>query len=114
MHRSLVVLGVLVAACGTPRPAELGPNALELCVQNETIGYGNVVARAAQTRFDVQPGQQMCKQVNAVGGGVALQAQTTAGGAAGPLSFRRTLTSPFGCWRWVLNNSRATSLAPCD
>ncbi|MBA3969435.1 MAG: hypothetical protein H0X52_04975 [Gemmatimonadetes bacterium] len=114
MRRSLVFLVVLAAACGSRRPGTAEPNVLQLCVQNETVGYGSVTARAGPTRFNVQSGREVCRRLQSIGSGVVLQAQTLGGGAAGPLSFRTTLPSPFGCWRWRLTNTPPTSLVPCD
>ena len=114
MNRCFVVLALLLAACGPRRTGSMDSNAAELCVQNETVGYGNVVARAGPIRFDVQPGQEVCKRLAGVGSGFTLTARTTGGGAAGPLAFRRELPSPFGCWLWRLDNSRISTLEPCD
>lgn len=90
------------------------PSGLTLCVQNETVGYSNVIARAGPTRFDVLPGREVCKRLNTSQAGIVLQAQTTGGGASGPLAFRSRLPSPFGCWRWRLDNSRVGTLTPCE
>ena len=111
----LLLLPPLLAGCygrrgGTPE------NALTLCVENATAGYGNVIARAELTRFDVMPGQTVCKRVSPASVRVVLTAATTSGGAAGPLRYSVDLpsTAP-GCWRWRLGNSQATQadLIPC-
>lgn len=113
MTRLLVVLAiVLLAACGKQRPGSLSPTESELCVANETIGYGNVVARVGTTRFDVQSGRTECKRIN-IAAGTLVQATTTAGGAAGRLAFRARLPGSSGCWLWKLENSGLSSLFPC-
>lgn len=110
----LALLAVLLlAACGRQRPGDLSPAEAELCVANETVGYGNVIARAQTTRFDVQSGHTECKRINLLAGTV-IQAATTAGGASGRLSFRTRLPGTPGCWLWRLENSGLSSLFPCE
>ncbi len=113
MSRTLVLLALLLSACGRQRPGAVTPFGLELCVENATVGYGHVIARAGPTRFDVQPGRVVCKRVSATGG-TNLVAPTFSGGAAGPLAFRRRLPGTSGCWHWRLENARVSDLYPCD
>ena len=113
MTRPLVLLVLLLAACGRQRPGTVSPYESELCVANETVGYGNIIARAGPTRFDVQPGQTECKRIS-IAAGTVLQAASTAGGAAGRLSFRSRLPGTPGCWRWRLDNSGVGTLFPCE
>jgi hypothetical protein len=114
-----VLLLVLTAACGSLfRRSEDAPGAarLRLCVQNETVAYGNIIARANLVRFDVMPGQTECKQLSSASPSIALTARTTGGGRAGPLSYRATLqTGGFSCWVWKLSDSPASTadLVPC-
>lgn len=113
----LLLLLLLLGACGSFLKRRGTPRSeLWLCVQNETTGYGNVIARAGLIRFDVMPGREECKRITDEPT-VTLSAVTTSGGIAGPLAFRTTLqTGGARCWRWRLSNSRASAvdLTPCD
>jgi hypothetical protein len=90
---------------------------LQLCIQNETVGYGSLVAHAGLIRFDVTSGQEVCKRIAEISSTLDVTAQTLGGGAAGPLSFRASV--PAGgarCWRWRLTNAPGSEadLIPCD
>ena len=120
MRRATVSLLLLTAACGgsLPRGAQnAAAQPLRVCVQNETVAYGNIVAYAGMTRYDVMSGREVCKRVIASEPTIVLRAQTTAGGAAGPLSYSTRLQPGISsCWRWRLTDSPASSgdLLPCD
>ena len=89
---------------------------LRLCVQNATVAYGNLVARAGIVRFDVLPGQEVCKRVAIAGASVPLRAVTTGGGSGGPRSYAADLLPGTStCWVWRLSDSpaSATNLMPC-
>jgi hypothetical protein len=114
MHRcAAVLLLFLAAACGPFfRPGEDGAagDRLTLCVENATIAYGNLVARAGPVRFDVMPGQRVCKPLMATGGFIPLRASTTGGGIGGPRTYEARLpVSGYLCWRWRLTDSPASS-----
>lgn len=122
MRRGAAVLLVCVAACGPFfRPAEGDDDApprerLRLCVENATVAYGNLIARAGQVRFDVMPGQQVCKQVLEGGGYVDLRATTTGGGLSGPRRYQAQMpVGSYRCWLWRLTDSPASAgdLGPC-
>jgi hypothetical protein len=119
MRRSAAAVLLWLTACAHgPRTggASAVSDQLQLCVQNETVGYGNIVAHAGMVRFDVMPGQQVCKRVPGPGPMIALQATTTGGGAAGPLSYASRLQVGAGrCWTWRLTESPASAydLTPC-
>ena len=119
MNRLAMLALLGLAACGAFRRDNDSPTAqrLRLCVQNATVGYGNITAHADLVRFDVMPGQQVCKMVPAAGPSLALTAQTLGGGASGPLRYATRLqhAGP-GCWRWRLTASRTSSidLLPCE
>lgn len=119
MPRFPIVLVLALAACAPSRrgsAADSGDGIL-FCVQNAAVGYGNIVARAGMVRMDVLPGQEECRRVPNSGGRIALRAETSAGGAAGRLSYATTLQPGMNsCWRWRLTNQRASSgdLVPCD
>jgi hypothetical protein len=90
---------------------------LTLCVRNETVAHGNIVARASLVRYDVMPGEQVCKRLIESGPAVELQAVTTGGGVAGPRRYSARLdTGGSRCWRWRLTDSPASAvdLMPCD
>lgn len=93
------------------------PEPLTLCVQNETVAYGNIVARAALVRFDVMPGERVCKRLLATGPAIGLTAVTTGGGVSGPRRYATRLDAGGSrCWRWRLTDSPASAvdLMPCD
>ncbi len=118
MHRPAAVLLLGLASCGPFfRPGEeADPDRLTLCIENATIAYGNLVARAGPIRYDVMPGQQVCKPVMGTGPYVALQAVTTGGGIEGPHRYAERLQiGGFRCWRWRLTDSPASAadLGPC-
>jgi hypothetical protein len=119
MHRCAAVLLLTLAACGPFfRRGEEPPDRarLTLCVQNGTVAYGNLVARAGAVRFDVMPGQQVCKQLIGTGGFITLRAATIGGGSAGPRRYDASLpVGGYGCWLWRLTDSPASSadLGPC-
>lgn len=119
MHRCAAVLLLCLTACGPLfRRGEnaADPDRLTLCVRNGTVAYGNIVARAGQVRFDVMPGQQVCKPLIATGPAITLRAVTTGGGLAGPRTYEeRLLGGGWGCWVWRLTDSPASAadLGPC-
>ncbi|HET7459692.1 MAG TPA: hypothetical protein VFJ82_00535 [Longimicrobium sp.] len=118
MKRIGVALLLLAGACSVFRRDPESPSAqrLRLCVQNATVGYGNIVAHADIVRFDVMPGQEVCKMVPASGGSMVLTAATSGGGTTGPLTYSTRLqTTGAGCWRWRLTDSRSSSIdvVPC-
>lgn len=119
MMRIAALAAIGLAACGplARGSGEAGDERLRLCVQNATVGYGNIVARAGLTRFNVMPGQEQCRPVSVTGMAIELRATTTGGGSLGPLSYAERL-QPGGsdCWRWRLGNASATSadLMPCE
>ncbi|HET6232159.1 MAG TPA: hypothetical protein VFE05_18945 [Longimicrobiaceae bacterium] len=121
LGRFLTVVLIFAAACGPLRhgsapEADSGP--LRLCVRNATVGYGTLVARAGSTRFDVDPGSEVCKPLMGITQAtVVLRARTNGGGSAGPLSYGTTLLpGTSSCWRWRLGNSASTQLdlLPCE
>lgn len=118
MDRLAVFALLGLAACGAFRRENDSPTAqrLRLCVQNATVGYGNITAHADLVRFDVMPGQEVCKMVPASGPSLMLTASTMGGGTTGPLRYGTRLqpTGP-GCWRWRLTDSPTSSidLLPC-
>lgn len=118
MHRLTTVPLLCLAACGPffkPSDEPHEPS-LTLCVQNETVAYGNIVARAGMVRFDVMPGQEVCKPLIGTGGYVSLRASTTGGGASGPRHYEQRMPiGGFRCWRWRLTDSPASAadLGPC-
>lgn len=121
MKRVTASLLLILAACATGRQGDDGdnppPEPLRLCVENATAAYGNIIARAGLVRFDVMPGQRVCKPVIVTGSALPLRASTTGGGTAGPLSYaERLLPGGSGCWRWRLTDSPASAvdLMPCD
>ena len=119
MHRCAAVLLLCLGACGPffrrgDRAHER--ERLTLCVRNATIAYGNLVARAGPVRFDVMPGQQVCKPLIGSGGYIQLRAVTTGGGIGGPRRYEERLPiSGYACWLWRLTDSPASSadLGPC-
>ncbi|HEU4557837.1 MAG TPA: hypothetical protein VFS20_08300 [Longimicrobium sp.] len=119
MNRLAVLALLGLAACGAFRRENDSPTAqrLRLCVQNATVGYGNITAHADLVRFDVMPGQEVCKMVPASGPSLVLTASTMGGGTTGPLRYGTRLqpTGP-GCWRWRLSDSPTSSidLLPCE
>lgn len=123
MIRSTAAVLLLLTACASlgrgndEEEDEAPPEPLTLCVQNETVAHGNIVARAALVRFDVMPGAEVCKRVLASGPAIGLQASTTGGGLAGRQSYAARLdTGGSRCWRWTLTDSPASAvdLMPCD
>lgn len=119
MRRFAVIPVLCLAACGSLRrgegAADAGP--LRVCVRNATAGYGNVIAHVSFVRYDVAPGEEVCKSVPGGDPTVALRAVTIGGGAAGPLSYATTLrTGGSSCWRWTLGNlpAAAANATPCD
>jgi hypothetical protein len=119
MMRIAALTAIGLAACGplARGSGEADDERLRLCVQNATVGYGNIVARAGLTRFNVMPGQEQCRQVTATSIALELRATTTGGGSQGPLSYAERLQpGGSGCWRWRLGNARSSSadLMPCE
>lgn len=114
MRRSLVLLPLLLAACAGAQSGGGTSNALTLCIENATAGYGNVVARVESARFEVLPGRTLCRELNPASATPRLTAVTTSGGAAGPLRFATMLPSSGGCWHWRLSGHAEGALLPCD
>jgi len=117
--RQIVAAALLaLPACKPQQPgAGPAPQSVRLCVQNETVAYGNVIAYAGPVRFEVMPGREVCKQLSERGPFVQLRAVTTAGSAHGPLSFAARLqVDATRCWAWRLTEGPGGSgdLSPCD
>lgn len=106
-----------VAACAPRQPAE-NPSAASptrLCVRNEAAAHGNIIARAGLVRFDVLPGQMVCKRVTFSGTTLQLTARAPGGGLLQPLTASAQLQSTGStCWRWRIMGSPATVLSPCN
>jgi hypothetical protein len=85
MKRIATLAVISLAACGplARGNGEAGEERLRLCVQNATVGYGNIVARAGITRFNVMPGQEQCRPVAVTGIALELRAETTGGAPKG-------------------------------
>lgn len=119
MWRCAAVLLLCLTGCGPFfRRGDEPParDRLTLCVQNATIAYGNLVARAGPVRFDVLPGEQVCKPLIGTGPYIQLRAVTTGGGIAGPRRYEERLPiTGYDCWLWRLTDSPASSadLGPC-
>lgn len=119
MTRLAAVALLGLAACGPffKRGEGGESNRTTLCVVNATVAYGTLVARAGLVRFDVMPGEEVCKPVIVTGSDVVLRAQTIGGGAAGPRRYAERFTlAGSRCWRWRLTDSPASSgdLFPCE
>ena len=119
MKRIASAVLLSLAACGTGMRSgdEPAGERLQLCVQNGTTAYGNIIARAGLVRFDVMPGREVCKPLPTAGPTVRLLAETTGGGSRGPITYATTLqTGNVLCWRWRLTETptSATDLRPCD
>lgn len=119
MKQLYAFLLLSLAACAARNGDEdqPAPEPLRLCVENATAAHGAITARAGLVRFDVMPGERVCKPLIATGASIALQARTIGGGARGPLRYAERL-QPGGsrCWRWRLTDSATSSmdLMPCD
>lgn len=117
MPKPLMVLCLLLAACSRGRGPAGSPadEALQLCVENATSGYGNITAIANSVRYTVSPGETICRPLGVASSRVRLRATSTGGGIAGPLSFVDELDPlHYRCWRWTLTNARVSArLQPC-
>jgi hypothetical protein len=109
-----VTLVVLAACASSGGSAAYDPNAVTLCIENTTVGYGNVVAYASTVRFTVYPGEQVCRQVRPTGGGLPIRASTSGGGMTGPLRFSFTLPGSSACWHWRVSSARGLDVVSCD
>src|SRR5690606_14593713 len=106
--RLLVVLLAILTAAGCSRggaPGAYDPNAVRFCIENTTVGYGNVVAVVGSTRFTIYPGEEVCRNVHATAGGLAIRASTTGGGMTGPLRYSFTLPGGVYCWHWRVSSA---------
>ena len=114
------VLGIaMAAACARNPRGEAAPAGarIRLCVRNEAAASGNIVARAGLVRFDVMPGEEVCKEVTPTEPSLVLRAETVGGGANGPVRYANRLQAgSSGCWRWRLTEvpGSALDLLPCD
>ena len=80
MRVLLLALLLLLSACASGGRRGYDPNAVRMCIQNETVGYGNVVAYVNTMRFTVAPGEEECRNVSGSAAGLTIRASTTAGG----------------------------------
>ena len=111
---SLFVL-IAAAACASGRaPGAYDPNAVRMCIENTTVGYGNVTAMVGSTRFNVYSGEEVCKNVHAMAGGLSVRAATSGGGATGPLRFSFMLPGGTYCWHWRVTTARTLDIVDCD
>ena len=115
---SVALIVLLLAGCwpfGGGSSGEFGPGDLVVCVQNELAGYGNVVARAGGTRYDVMPGETACRRIISADARLTLTATTQGGGVRGPLSISEPLPSSGpGCWLWRLGPGQSSAALPLD
>jgi hypothetical protein len=110
----LVVALLGLAACASSGQAGYDPNAVRMCIENTTVGYGNVVAMVGSTRFTVYPGEEVCREVRGAVGGLSIRAGTTGGGATGPLRYAFTLPGGTSCWHWRVTSARTLDIVSCD
>jgi hypothetical protein len=111
----LVVAILLAAACGPGRaPGAYDPNAIRVCIENITVGYGDLVAMVGTTRFRVSPSDEVCRNVRATAGGLPIRAQTTSGGGTGPLRYAFTLPGGTYCWHWRVSSAPTLDVVSCD
>ena len=116
MRLPLVLIFLVLAACAQQPGGQSTPgNAMTLCIENATAGYGNVVARVEAARYEVIPGRTMCRTVSLASATPRISATTTGGGTSGPLRFSLSLPStPGACWRWRLSGANSEGdLLPC-
>ena len=121
MTRWMTTIGIAAitaAACAPPRPGEARPtHSLKLCVTNDAVAYGNIIARSGPVRMTVMPGEEICRRGPTTGPYLEVSAVTTGGGQRGPISYaNRIAIGPEQCWRWRLTESRASGgdLTPCE
>lgn len=114
MRWSLVLLLLVLSGCARNRAGGVD-NSLTLCIENATAGYGNIVARVEAARFEVRPGQTLCRRIGTAANSPRLTASTVGGGMLGPLRFATSL--PGGgdaCWHWRLSSRDVQgALFPC-
>lgn len=108
------LLMVLCAACASRGAATYDADAVRMCIENVTAGYGNVVAYVNSTRFTVFPGEEVCRPVRGSPRGLSIRATTTGGGSTGPLRYAFNLPGGVYCWHWRVNNTRALDIVDCD
>lgn len=112
---ALALALALTAACGPSRvPGAYDPNAVRMCIENSTVGYGSLAAMVGNTRFTVYSGEEVCKNVHGMAGGLSVRAATSGGGATGPLRFSFTLPGGTYCWHWRVSSSRTLDIVSCD
>lgn len=113
-----VMLGaalVWLAACASSRNVPgYDPLAVRMCVENTTVGYGNVVGYVGNVRFTVYSGEEVCKEVHLSGAGLPVRMATTGGGGTGPLRWGFTLPGDSRCWHWRVTSSRSLDIVSCD
>lgn len=109
-----VLLMILCAACGGRAASAYDPNAVRMCIENASVGYGNVVAYVNSVRFTVFPGEEVCRPVRAAASGLSVRASTTGGGSTGPLRYSFNLPGGVYCWHWRVTNTRGVDIVDCD
>jgi|SRR5690606_2210529 len=114
MRVLLLALLLLLSACASGGRRGYDPNAVRMCIQNETVGYGNVVAYVNTMRFTVAPGEEECRNVSGSAAGLTIRASTTAGGMGGPLRFAFSLPGGTYCWHWRVTSARTLDVVSCD
>lgn len=101
--------------CSTSRGGRAyDPNAVTLCVENNSIGYGNLIVFAGSTRFTVYPNDQTCRDVRAIGPGLEVRAASTGATAMGPLRFAFQLPGSASCWHWRVTSSQVLDIVECQ
>lgn len=112
---TLAALVLLLAACGSSRQVEgYDPNAVRMCIENATVGYGNVAAYVESVRFTVYPGEEVCKNVRGGATGLRIRASTSAGGSTGPMRYSFSLPGGTYCWHWRISSARGLDIVSCD
>ena len=109
-----VLLMLLCSACGGRAASAYDPNAVRMCIENASVGYGNVVAYVSGVRFTVFPGEEVCRPVRVAGSGLNVRATTTGGGSTGPLRYAFNLPGGVYCWHWRVTNTRGVDIVDCD
>ena len=110
---AVALTGLIGCTSSRVRPA-YDPNAVTLCVQNSSIGYGNIVVYAGTTRFTVYPSEEVCRDVRATGPGLSVRAGSTGGTSTGPLRFAFQLPLSADCWHWRIGNSPVLDIVECQ
>jgi hypothetical protein len=110
--RHLILLSALLLAACAPAATVRAYGGTDLCVFNETVGYGRLLVRAGQASMRIESHQYDCARLQG-SGYLLITGETIGGGLNGRLKVEDRIILDGGCWTWTVRDNVLGSLGRC-